>query len=788
MAAPAETPNAEPRRTRLRSETLDFDVEEVEERIRDFWTRDTEYRAEDIELRLQRYAKLRQWTEGKDDPWPGASDVAHPDITTDYLRTVDTLHNAVMTNRPIVVSRALEKTDVDKQDTIDRHHDYQLFVEQPGEKVIEEACEAFVGDGNVVAFIPWIRERQPVSTVRIFDRIPFDTDPRAYFLELLEQQFPKSDIYPDEEREDGWDWVVTIEPDETRDEDDDLEVSFYTQKKSERVEMVVTSESLVYDGPRVIVKEYEEVVTPPRCANLQRPSPSNPKGAPHVILVDNDVSMAELRKLQQDGFYDLITKDDLDEMESMARDTEEEKTEEQRDVLAGKHPNPREPRPKEQKGLTRLIVFDVFGDAGEDMMWWYILEARKLVKAKRLNEMYPADPPRRPFAEGSFIPILGRREGISLPELMEGLHDFKKAIFDQSVDIGTISTLPIGFYRPTSSIRQEILRLAPGDMVPVPDPSRDIAFPNVGNPGALSYHTNLLAIANQDQDRLTAIGDLQLGRVPQGQASALRTVGGVQTILSQGEARPERILRRFFMFLREVHIQMHQLNRAFLQKDKLFRVQGFVSPDDDPYATISENDLRGKYQFDFTANVQNASKLIQQDSLERLMEKYVNPLTVQLGILRAAGYYRLLVDWGKAVGQDPSDYIDPPSEGAMDPPVLAEEAISAIMRGQMPRGRPLENPEEHLAKLQAFVESEHFGELAPASIELFAQYRGTVARLAAAERQQARLASAAESVGLRSPPDGRLGETPQGPSRQPPVQEGELLDETLPTAGGGGQA
>ena len=68
-------------------------------------------RSEDSERRLQRMAKFRMWTEETDWPWPGSSDMGLPDMMTDVLSLSDTLHNAVMNNRPVGNARAVKSTE-----------------------------------------------------------------------------------------------------------------------------------------------------------------------------------------------------------------------------------------------------------------------------------------------------------------------------------------------------------------------------------------------------------------------------------------------------------------------------------------------------------------------------------------------------------------------------------------------------------------------------------------------------------------------------------------------------
>ena len=87
--------------------------------------------------------------------------------------------------------------------------------------------------------------------------------------------------------------------------------------------------------------------------------------------------------------------------------------------------------------------------------------------------------------------------------------------------------------------KPEIIRLNPGEGYPLQDPQRDVNFPQV-NMQAETFGINLLTIMNQWQDHLTTIGPLQLGDVPKGKASALRTVGGMAMIAAQ-EMRARRL-------------------------------------------------------------------------------------------------------------------------------------------------------------------------------------------------------------------------------------------------------
>lgn len=769
------------RRTRFRRQRLSSEEREtILHRVLRFAEQDRDDRTDDRERRLQRYAKFRQWTEGKDWPWEGASDIALPDIAEAVLGITDTLVNAVLSTRPVVGANAIRSENSDKEKSIDKVLDTQLFVEQPGEKIVEELAEPFVLDGNFVAYIPWIRERKPVTDIRIFDRIPAGAVPVGYLQQLLEQEFPGQDFF--RANEEGWDYRIESEsPDEP-----DSRVSFYTRADDQMVEMLIRHEVLVFDGPRIIVKDYEDVLVPPRVANLQPPGPSNPGGAPHVILVDYP-TVEEVRSLQRQGFYDLLSKEDANDLGLRSRDDSRDEAKKQKDAMAGVQDNQHKTdADKRASGtLTRLMCFDIYdldGDGRpEDVIFWVLLEDKKLLKAMALTELFPADPPRRPLAEAQFLPVKGRFEGIGLPELMEGMHDFLKATLDQGIDGGTLATTPFFFYRAASSLKPEILRPWPGDGIPLSEPQRDVLFPQIPFDG--SFSLNAFFTGRQLEERLTLQGDLQAGRVPQGKSSALRTAQGINTILAQGEARPERILRRFFMGFVEIFRQMHELNQHFYPREKKIRVLGVTEAGDDPYLTVTrDRDLKGRFVFDFRASVLNASKVAKQQGLEILMSRLINPLMLQLGVIGPEEIYRMSRDLIQATSNDPDRYSHPPTPGAERRRLTAKEALSIVFDHMAPDGLPAEGAESHIAGLQQFMASDDFGLFDQSQVNLLQAWLKQMQALLQQERQQEQLSQAAQDF-QRQIGGGQGGNGAAPTFAEPGTRTGpnEVLDETLPS-------
>ena len=70
---------------------------------------DIQDRTEWAANRIQRVAKYRGWREIKTYPWDNASNAHLPIIMTDVQRTEDTLHNAVLSTRPVMNAKATDR-------------------------------------------------------------------------------------------------------------------------------------------------------------------------------------------------------------------------------------------------------------------------------------------------------------------------------------------------------------------------------------------------------------------------------------------------------------------------------------------------------------------------------------------------------------------------------------------------------------------------------------------------------------------------------------------------------
>ena len=772
-----------------RKRKLDIDPEEVVGSVLKNLENDLQGRSQWMDMRLARYAKYRGWLPDKSWPWDNASNAHIPVMFIHSQQIQDTLHNAVMAIRPPIRAVAIKRKDAAKQEAASQLIDYQVFVEQKGEEMVGHLIEKFVNDGLFIVYVPWVRETRMVHDFRTFPALDPLLDRRSQLenivSEILFQE--ETEISGDEE---GTKWTISLK---SRDGKKRAGTVTFEDLEGGDIEAEIRKPVDVYDGPVPIIKNIEDVVFPWRTGNLQPQGPHNPHGCPHVFLLDYPL-IDEIKRLKKAGFYDLIKDEDMEKIEtSEGRIQEGEQTEDpkrQKDIIEGVDA---QVPGTTKKPLTRILAFDrkdVDGDGlEEDVMLWILKEPKLLLRARLMSEMFPSVPPTRPLVGKPLIPVgPDRLYGISLLEITEPLHDQIVTAYNQINDNGTLTNTPFGFYRPGSGMKGEIIRLWPGEMYPLGDPQRDTYFPNIGNQSQALFF-NMIATTQQYLERATMQGELSFGRVPKGQASTLRNVASLMAVLRQGDARPERILRRLFSGVAEIWSIIHSLNQRFLPPEKEILISG-LRPEAERYLTVKNEEIRGDFTFDFQASVLNTSPEAVQQALVSLGSALFSPLSWQLGTATQDNYYQWLRDLVKTAKLDPELYVTRPTPEAGMQKLLAEEFISAILEGSLPDAIPLEDPKTHLMKLLAFTNDDTmFGLLSEGTIGLFRAHFERVKAIFAQQQRAAQIASAAAQLQslLGQGGGGEVGTIP--PGMGPQISGGgELLDESLPGAGGGANA
>lgn len=768
-------PKQRMRRPRRSSFTLDW-ASVAKQCTDDLW-RDLNDRLQWNTLRVQRYAKMRGWLPDKRFPWQNASNCHIPIMMTDSLRVQDSLYNATMTATPPITSKANNATDKEKEQRVDSLLYLQTFVESNGERLISEMADTFVNDGTMLVFTPWVRENQLVADTHIFDPLPSGMTVDEYIRPLIHIMHKDAESITSKGE---WSWVVKV-PDKNTGKTRTINIDAYIEEEGGRVELVETGQMRTFDGPVPMVKSIEDWVIPFRSSNPQPPSPSNPNGAGHIILLDYP-TYDEIARLKNDGYYDLCTEDDLVRIKSLQTPVSltgdyNQQLKQLKDDFEGTSPTAYSAQG--QPTMTRMTCFygmDIDGDGvDEQVVIRMIRETSTVLRARLLTEEFPAFPPRRPLMMQQMIPVKDRAYGISLLELLEPIYDQMKIMLDQAVDSGTIKNMPWGMIKANSGIRNEPIQISPGTFYPTANPQSDLFIPSFVNGGEATF-MNLITLFSQWADQEVMLGQLNFGQVPQGKSAALRTTGNMQAVLQQSDARPEHILRRFFWGLAEIYAQIHELNQSFLPKDKEILMVGVPEEGADVYQTITDREqIRGRFQFEFKATVLNTSKGLLQQALGQILTMIAQPLMLQMGLVGPEQMFNAVHDVIKAGGQDAARYLKKPSPDADRPKIDARQALSLIAKGEEPQGLPAEagGAQEHLDTIQQLLESPDFALIPYDGMHqlLLKRWIQYIQRKAQEQAQQQQLMQAArqfqQSMGAGQ---GTPGAPPQG--NTPPPQTG----------------
>lgn len=739
-----------------------------------------------LEERLELYAKFRGWLDPKTTPYEGASNVHIPLLESIGLRADAGLHNALMSQRPLLYAKAEQRGMTDQAERVTQVIDSEMWVQIPN---AAERFGQFVTnywlDGNVVAFTPWIREERQVTFTR---RLPFPPPEVAlemYLFDSFDRLF--ASVLDKRQRSDTRFEVDFVRDDKTRVTATVTVKPFDTEKAAPDIEVEISYPLVVFDCPTFHVLDIEQVVFPTNCTNLQPPSQMNPKGAPCVFLLF-DTTLDQIKRLKESRDYNTLTPEGLEAIEaSLAPPPRDESLAQQRQEIEGTTPPATGTEytltgPLQgQKAVRIVVAFDRWEIDGklEDVYFVVARDAKVLLEARLLTEKWPAALPYRPLAEATFVPVQGRWYGISLLKLAEAAYDLTRDLINLHIDTGISTASPPFFYSQSMAMRPGTFKYAPREGYPVPgDPRTAVYFPDIPASNQ-QWVMQLIGFIQQVNERATAFGDVQFGRVPPGRSAALRTFGSMSALMQQGDVRLDQILLRLLSGIKQIAMNFHRMNRHWLPEEREYRLWGWTPANKEPYALIRRAEIDIGVDFEFQSAFMKSNPAVRVGSLQSLMTVLATPLALQMGVTGPEQLHRLVTDFVKALGEDPDRYVTPTPETA-SPAITWEAAISMIFRNQLPVGTPLEGAQGHMEKANQFLQNDaQIGLLNPAQTELLRQWFGQVSTVA----QREQLAQAAQQFQQTlAQAGGQQGpELQAGPQAAPgPPPEGTLNNEIRP--------
>lgn len=326
--------------------------------------------------------------------------------------------------------------------------------------------------------------------------------------------------------------------------------------------------------------------------------------------------------------------------------------------------------------LEAYIKVDVDGSGiTSDVIVWVHARSREILRATYLRRVMISG--KIPYFEISFHKRFGVGYSVGLPEMLYSLGKEIDAMHNINVDVGILSSLPFGFYRPTaSSLKEEALPIEPGALIPVDNPQSDIYFPNLGVRTSFGFQEEA-SLMNQIE-RLTSISELNLGII--GAQGATRTATGTRAILGESSNNLniyiQRMNRGWKRALRYVfEMLQHRIPPGFQ-----FRV---VGDDGEAYwrQIESKQELCGMYDFELDANSANSNKQIQIEQATMLYQATQNPIDLQLGLVTASNRYEAVINYYKVNGvKAVSKFVTKPQQHmlSLSPLEMLDRLLSGV--------------------------------------------------------------------------------------------------------------
>jgi hypothetical protein len=327
------------------------------------------------------------------------------------------------------------------------------------------------------------------------------------------------------------------------------------------------------------------------------------------------------------------------------------------------------------KILECYMKADVDGSGiNSDIVLWVHRSSRTLLRSTFLHRITKNG--RRPIFKTDFIRRPGQEYGTGILEVIHPLSVEMDAMHNMRIDFGTLSTMPFGFYRPTSSIDPETIQLEPGALIPVDNPQTDIFFPQLGNRTAFGIQEE--AALQQMVDRLTGISDLTLG-VLSSQQGATRTATGTRALVGELSANLDVFVRRLNITWKQVLEYLVDMLQEKLPSNFDYRIFGDSSA---RYwdRINSREEIRGDFDIEISPNSSSSNQQLLEQRAMELLQLTSNPIDLQLGIITAQERYEAIKNFLKVRGiKDFSQYVREPAD--LEPWITPEEEANKVLRG-----------------------------------------------------------------------------------------------------------
>lgn len=441
------------------------------------------------------------------------------------------------------------------------------------------------------------------------------------------------------------------------------------QPVMKEVEREVIRTEQVFNGPMLECRNLEDIVIVGGDGNPQKAD---------KVIERGSFTADELWSLVDQGIF---RKEQVDKVIKAGRDYLNAQTDGSQGIKQAQieHSGRAELDPLTEISRYRVLEayyrVDVDGSGiASDVILWVHQRTKEILRATYLRRVQPSG--RRPYFNIFFHKRHGTEYSAGLPEMLYSLDKEIDAQHNINIDIGIMTSMPFGFYRPTSSsMREENLPIEPGAMIPVDNPQSDIAFPNLGARTGFGFQEQS-ALMNQIE-RLTSISELNLGII--GAQGATRTATGTRAILGESSNNLNIFIQRMHRGWKPALRYVFEMLQHRLEPGFEFRITG---EDGRPLwrKLQSKEEICGSYDFELDANSANSNKQVQIEQANMIYQMTGNPMDLQLGIVSPENRYEALVNMLKVNGvKSVAKYTQKPPQSSWSP--SPAEMVHRILMG-----------------------------------------------------------------------------------------------------------
>lgn len=384
--------------------------------------------------------------------------------------------------------------------------------------------------------------------------------------------------------------------------------------------------------------------------------------------------------------------------------------------------------------LEAYIKVDVDGSGiSSDVIVWVGHTSRALLRSTYLFRVSPSG--KRPFATVDFHRKGNTEKPVGLVELTYSLTKELDFMHNTRIDVGLLSTMPIMFYRASSSMQMETMPMQPGAMIPLDNPQQDIYIPNLGN--RTSFGMQEESALYSMIERMTSVSDLSLGVI--GAQGATRTASGARIVANESSTNLDIYVKRMNRgFKKLLHLMLEQLQTKIAPGFEYM----ITGDDGQNYFNriTSKEQIAGSYDFVLEASSNASNKQIQLDTAQQLYQLTGNMLDLQLGLISPVERYEAIKNLMQALGVKAiSKYVRKPDQVVRK--FTPEEVANRILAGMDVPLDPTQDLEGIIAYIEYVFANDNllgqFGEQQAIALEM--KRREAQALLEAMQAQQAQV-------------------------------------------------